>query len=51
MNYIEIFQLDVLNLPAEITYAHNTLLRLTPPTSTPPPISAPNPPTGVQVEP
>ena len=35
MNYIEIYQLDVLNLPAEITYAHNVLLGLAPPTSTP----------------
>lgn len=51
MNFIEIYQLDVLNLPSEITYAHNTLLGVTPPTSTPPPVSAPNAPTGVQVEP
>jgi Beta-galactosidase len=41
MNYIEIYQLDVLNLPAEITYAHNALLSL----------ATPNPPTGLQLAP
>lgn len=30
MNYIEIYQLDVLNLPAEITYARNRDSRLAP---------------------
>lgn len=51
MNYIEIYQLDVLNLPAEITYAHNVLLGQAPPTSTPPPIAVPKTPTGLQVLP
>ncbi|MEO7723503.1 MAG: beta-galactosidase [Chthoniobacterales bacterium] len=51
MKYIEIYQLDVLNLPAEITYAHNLLLSLDP-ASTPPPASAPpKAPTGVQLLP
>lgn len=52
MNYIEIYQLDVLYLPAEITYAHNVLLGLTPPTSTPPPPAVPPlAPTGLHVQP
>jgi hypothetical protein len=51
MNYIEIYQLDVLNLPAEITYAHNVLLGLVPPSATPPPVAAPKPPTGLQLQP
>ncbi len=52
MNYIEIYQLDVLNLPAEITYAHNVLLGLVPPTSTPPPPAVPpQAPTGLHVQP
>ncbi len=51
MNYIEIYQLDVLNLPLEITYAHNVLLGLEPPTSTPPPLAAPpTAPTGLRVQ-
>jgi hypothetical protein len=48
MNYIEIYQLDVLNLPAEITYSHNALLDLVPPAATPPPVPVPKPPTGLQ---
>lgn len=51
MNYIEIYQLDVLNLPAEINYAHNLLLGLTPPTSTPPPLAVPRAPTGLRLVP
>lgn len=47
MNYVEIYQLDVLNLPAEITYAHDLLLGPAPPASTPPPIVPPQPPTGL----
>lgn len=52
MKYIEIYQLDVLNLPAEITYAHNVLLGLEPPTATPPPAGIPpKAPTGLKVLP
>ncbi len=43
MNYIEIYQLDVLSLPAEITYAHNALLGLPSPDPTPPPKASPSP--------
>lgn len=51
MNYIEIYQLDVLNLPAEITYAHNVLLGLAPPSSTPPPPAVPpQAPTGLHLQ-
>ena len=48
MKYIEIYQLDVLNLPAEITYAHNVLLGLIP--TSPPPL-VPQAPTGLQFKP
>ena len=51
MNYIEIYQTDVLNLPDEITYAHNALLGLVPPATTPPPIVTPKPPTVLQMHP
>ncbi len=51
MNYIEIYQVDVLNLPAEITYAHNVLLGLIPPSGTTPPPNIPKPPTGLRDEP
>ena len=51
MNYIEIYQTDVVNLPAEITYAHNVLLGLAPPSETPPPLTVPKPPTGLQLQP
>ncbi len=51
MNYIEIYQVDVLNLPAEIAYAHNLLLGLTPPSDTAPPLGAPKPPTGLRFAP
>jgi hypothetical protein len=51
MNYIEIYQTDVLNLPAEISYAHDALLGLVPPAMTPPPVMTPKPPTGLQLEP
>jgi hypothetical protein len=50
MNYIEIYQTDVLNLPAEISYAHDALLGLVPPVITPPPAMTPKPPTGLQLE-
>jgi hypothetical protein len=49
MNYIEIYQLDVLNLPGEITYAHNALLGLA--EGAPPPVSKPSPPSGLQLVP
>lgn len=42
MNYIEIYQTDVLNLPDEITYAHNLLLGLK---------TGPKPPGGVKIGP
>ena len=45
MNYIEIYQVDVLNLPIEITYAHDLLLGLVPP------INAPKAPIGLKIEP
>ncbi len=51
MNFIEIYQVDVLNLPAEIAYAHNVLLGLAPPSDTPPPLVVPKPPTGVRSTP
>ncbi len=51
MNYIEIYQVDVLNLPAEIAYAHNLLLGLTPPDASPTPHVVPKPPTGFQLKP
>jgi hypothetical protein len=44
MNYIEIYQIDVANLPAEITYGHNVLLGIAAPTA-----SGPKPPTGLQL--
>ncbi|MEO5754504.1 MAG: beta-galactosidase [Chthoniobacterales bacterium] len=48
VKFIEIYQLDVLNLPAEITYAHQVLLGLAEPTGTPPPLpAAPRAPTGL----
>jgi len=51
MNYIEIYQTDVVNLPLEISYAHNVLLGTAPPTGSPPPPGAPKPPSGLQLEP
>jgi hypothetical protein len=48
MNYIEIYQTDVVHLPLEISYAHNVLLLLAPPTGTPPPVGAPKAPTGLE---
>lgn len=48
MNYIEIYQVDVLNLPAEIAYAHEVLLGLAPPSDTTPPLNAPKPPSGLR---
>jgi len=43
MNYIEIYQVDVLNLLAEISYAHKVLLGLIPP------VYPPMPPTGLHI--
>ena len=51
MNFLEIYQTDVLNLPNEIAYAHNLLLGLVPPTGTPPPDTAPASPTGLKIKP
>ncbi|MEP7250355.1 MAG: beta-galactosidase [Spartobacteria bacterium] len=51
MNFVEIYQIDVLNLPAEIGYAHQVLLGLTPPTDTLPPSGAPRAPTGLKPAP
>ena len=51
MNYIEIYQLDVLSLPGEIAYAHSVLLGLSPPTASPVPIAVPKSPTGFQIQP
>ncbi len=45
MKYIEIYQTDVLNLPAEITYAHSALLGAA---GSPPPPAVPKPPTGLR---
>ena len=42
MNYIEIYQTDVLNLPDEIAYAHNLLLGL---------LTVPKAPSGLKIEP
>ena len=42
MNYIEIYQVDVLNLPDEIAYAHKRLLGL---------LTEPKPPNGLKVDP
>ena len=42
MNYIEIYQTDVLNLPDEIAYAHNLLLGL---------LTVPKAPSGLKTEP
>jgi hypothetical protein len=42
MNYLEIYQIDVLNLPDEIAYAHSTLLGTT---------SLPEPPVGLRILP
>ena len=49
MNYIEIYQVDVLNLLAEISYAHSVLLGLIPPSELPPPVDPPMPPTGLHI--
>jgi hypothetical protein len=51
MNYIEIYQVDVLNLPAEIAYAHDVMLGLAQPSDTTPPLGSPKPPTGVRSNP
>lgn len=51
MKFIEIYQMDVLNLPIEITYAHNLLLGLVPRSDVAPPAGAPKAPTGTKVAP
>ena len=51
MNYMEIYQVDVINLPAEITYAHQLLLGIIPPDDPPPPSDTPAAPTGLHVVP
>ncbi len=51
MNFIEIYQIDVLNLPAEISYAHKVLLGLAEPTGTPTPVQAPKAPSGLKFQP
>ncbi|MGI8890911.1 MAG: beta-galactosidase [Chthoniobacterales bacterium] len=48
MKFIEIYQLDVLNLPSEITYAHNLLRGFAPPPPDALPIGAPKPPGSVK---
>ena len=48
MNYIEIYQVDVLNLSAEIAYAHQVLLGLAPPSDTTPPLNVPKAPSGLR---
>jgi hypothetical protein len=48
MNYIEIYQVDVLNLPAEIAYAHEVLLGLIPPSDSTPPLNPPKAPSGLR---
>jgi hypothetical protein len=45
MNFIEIYQVDVLNLPGEIAYAHSVLLGLTSPSD----VNAPAAPTGLRI--
>ena len=44
MKYVEVYQKDVLYLPAEISYAHGALLGSS---SSPPPGNAPKAPTGL----
>jgi len=51
MNYIEIYQTDVANLPDEISYAHAVLNGTTPPPSPPPTGGTPAPPTGFRLVP
>jgi hypothetical protein len=51
MNYIEIYQTDVVNLPTIISYAHAVLNGLTPPPPTPPPGATPAAPTGFKLLP
>jgi hypothetical protein len=51
LKYLEIYQVDVVSLPAEMTYAHSLLLGLIPPSSSPPPVNAPKAPTGLKIQP
>lgn len=51
LKFLEIYQVDVINLPAETTYAHSLLLGLIPPSSSPPPVNAPKAPTGLTIQP
>ncbi len=50
MNFIEIYQDDVLNLPSEIVFAHNLLLGYAPPNEAALPLNAPTAPGGVQAQ-
>ena len=51
MKSLEIYQVDVVSLPAEITYAHALLLGVIPPSATPVPINAPKAPGGLKIQP
>jgi hypothetical protein len=51
VKYLEIYQVDVVNIPAEINYAHSLLLGLIPPSPDPLPVNAPKAPTGLQIQP
>lgn len=51
MDYLEIYQTDVVNLPAEIAYAHNLLLGLIDPSGVLPPLNVPAAPTGLMIVP
>lgn len=48
-NYLEIYETDVVNLPAEIAYAHDLLLGLIPPSDST--ATLPAPPTGLTIKP
>ena len=50
MNFVEIYQTDVVNLPLEISYAHSVLTGAIPP-EPPPSGDAPKAPTGLQLVP
>jgi hypothetical protein len=48
MKYLEIYQLDVVNVPGEITYANNLFVNSPTPTPTPS-ATPPSAPTGLKV--
>jgi len=50
MQYLEIYQTDVINYPAEITYAHDLFVNAPTPTPTPS-ATPPSTPTGLRVVP